>query len=225
MNQSPEYVTANHGVLGCTFHETYNRALTMHAIHGLGVTDNVAYKHLGHGFFIEDGIETDNTLTGRNAGTRGVGTITGGEYSWIGAVPGGLGTRWVGYGAALSIRPNVKPTFANAIIHLPPPPPTPPSITRHPPPAALGNLGLLTLRSFSLLNTDITPATFWITNPSNSFINNRAAGSGHGFGFWYGLSSHTKLVKKERFYHTSYTDFALARTLTRSLLPSPSPSP
>ena len=82
----------------------------MHAIHGLAVTDNVAYKHLGHGFFIEDGIETDNTLT--------------------------------------------------------------------------GNLGLLTLRSFSLLNTDITPATFWITNPSNSFINNRAAGSGHGFGFW-----------------------------------------
>lgn len=39
-----------------------------------------------------------------------------------------------------------------------------------------GNLGFHTLVSNALLNTDTTPATFWITNPNNTYRNNVAAG-------------------------------------------------
>ncbi|CAG9461071.1 unnamed protein product [Pedinophyceae sp. YPF-701] len=46
------------------------------------------------------------------------------------------------------------------------------------------NLGMLTRRSHSLLNTDTTPATFWITNPRNDYFGNVAAGS-LAYGFWY----------------------------------------
>eukprot|EP00007_Cunea_sp_BSH-02190019_P009900 CAMPEP_0174228976 /NCGR_PEP_ID=MMETSP0417-20130205/58_1 /TAXON_ID=242541 /ORGANISM="Mayorella sp, Strain BSH-02190019" /LENGTH=3668 /DNA_ID=CAMNT_0015306471 /DNA_START=321 /DNA_END=11327 /DNA_ORIENTATION=- len=52
-----------------------------------------------------------------------------------------------------------------------------------------GNLGLVTRESFSLLNTDATPATFWITNPNNIFRNNAAAGSDK-YGYWYDLPTH-----------------------------------
>ncbi|KXZ49223.1 hypothetical protein GPECTOR_22g814 [Gonium pectorale] len=48
-----------------------------------------------------------------------------------------------------------------------------------------GNLGVYTRDSYALLNTDTTPATFWITNPNNTVRHNRAAGSLNGFGFWY----------------------------------------
>ena len=51
------------------------------------------------------------------------------------------------------------------------------------------NLGLLTRRSFALLNTDYTPATFWITNPDNIVRHNVAAGSDH-YGFWYRAETH-----------------------------------
>jgi hypothetical protein len=40
--------------------------------------------------------------------------------------------------------------------------------------------------SFSLLNTDSTPACFWITHPDNIFVGNHAAGSPR-YGFWFDL--------------------------------------
>jgi hypothetical protein len=46
-----------------------------------------------------------------------------------------------------------------------------------------------TKRSWSLLNTDQTPACFWITHPNNIFIDNAAAGSDR-YGFWYDLQTH-----------------------------------
>ncbi|MGH7561779.1 MAG: G8 domain-containing protein [Gemmatimonadales bacterium] len=52
-----------------------------------------------------------------------------------------------------------------------------------------GNLGLLTRRPASgeaLLPSDVTPATFWLTNPANVVRGNASAGS-QGFGFWYAL--------------------------------------
>ncbi|HEX9893880.1 MAG TPA: G8 domain-containing protein [Gemmatimonadales bacterium] len=52
-----------------------------------------------------------------------------------------------------------------------------------------GNLGLVTRQPATgeqLLPSDVTPATFWITNPDNSFSGNVAAGS-RGFGFWFAL--------------------------------------
>ena len=51
------------------------------------------------------------------------------------------------------------------------------------------NVGLIAHRAFSLLNTDQTPAVFWITNPNNNFIRNRAVG-GHSFGFWFDAPTH-----------------------------------
>mmetsp|Transcript_20886 Transcript_20886/g.32272 ORF Transcript_20886/g.32272 Transcript_20886/m.32272 type:complete len:109 (+) Transcript_20886:122-448(+) len=48
------------------------------------------------------------------------------------------------------------------------------------------NLIMMVKRSMSLLNTDQTPACFWITNPDNNFVGNRAAGSDR-YGYWYDL--------------------------------------
>lgn len=43
--------------------------------------------------------------------------------------------------------------------------------------------------SEQMLQTDLSPASFWITNPSNTIINNRAAG-GDFYGFWYEVKPH-----------------------------------
>ena len=45
------------------------------------------------------------------------------------------------------------------------------------------NLGISTIQIWTLINTDVTAATFWITNPNNIIRRNRAAG-GDWFGFW-----------------------------------------
>lgn len=50
------------------------------------------------------------------------------------------------------------------------------------------NLGISTIQIWTLINTDITAATFWITNPNNIVRRNRAAG-GDWFGFWYKLEN------------------------------------
>jgi hypothetical protein len=52
------------------------------------------------------------------------------------------------------------------------------------------NLAVKTKRSWSLLNTDQTPASFWITHPDNQFIGNHAAGSDR-YGFWFDLQEHS----------------------------------
>lgn len=49
-------------VKSCAIHHTFNRALTFHGVHGLTAENNVAYRIKGHGFFLEDGIETGNVL-------------------------------------------------------------------------------------------------------------------------------------------------------------------
>ena len=48
------------------------------------------------------------------------------------------------------------------------------------------NLGVFVRASSSLLNVDITPATFWLVNANNIVRRNAAAGGTH-FGFWYRL--------------------------------------
>ena len=52
-----------------------------------------------------------------------------------------------------------------------------------------GNLAILARQSHALLSTDVTPANFWLTNPNNTVINNVAAGSTAGYGFWYRCDS------------------------------------
>ena len=51
------------------------------------------------------------------------------------------------------------------------------------------NLGVFVRESSSLLNDDITPATFWVTNPNNTIQHNAAAGGSH-FGYWYRMHGH-----------------------------------
>eukprot|EP00698_Gefionella_okellyi_P011072 TRINITY_DN2904_c0_g2_i1.p1 TRINITY_DN2904_c0_g2~~TRINITY_DN2904_c0_g2_i1.p1 ORF type:complete len:3969 (+),score=910.30 TRINITY_DN2904_c0_g2_i1:483-12389(+) len=99
-------------VRGCSMHNTYNRACTVHGTHNVHVEWNVAYNVMGHTFFIEDGIEQNNTL----------------QY----------------------------------------------------------NLASMTVPSYFNLNTDQTPASFWVTNPANYWRHNVAAGSDH-YGFWFRL--------------------------------------
>ena len=55
-----------------------------------------------------------------------------------------------------------------------------------------GNLGVMTRvppEGKRLLASDATPATFWMTNPDNTWRNNVAAGS-EGYGFWLALPEH-----------------------------------
>ena len=98
-----------------SIHDTYNRATTVHGVYYLTISNNVAYNTMGHTYFIEDGIESQNSF--------------------------------------------------------------------------INNLGITTRSSFSLLNVDQTPATFWITNPSNYIIGNHAVGS-DSYGFWYSMTLH-----------------------------------
>jgi hypothetical protein len=50
------------------------------------------------------------------------------------------------------------------------------------------NLVIKVKPSHSLLNTDSTPACFWITHPDNIFVGNHAAGSAR-YGFWFDLQT------------------------------------
>uniref|UniRef100_A0A672GVH9 Polycystic kidney and hepatic disease 1 (autosomal recessive)-like 1 n=1 Tax=Salarias fasciatus TaxID=181472 RepID=A0A672GVH9_SALFA len=102
-------------VRGCSIHQTFNRAVTIHNTHQLLVERNVIYDIMGGAFFIEDGIETQNIL----------------QY----------------------------------------------------------NLAVFVKQSTSLLNDDITPAAYWVTNPDNIIRHNAAAGGTH-FGFWYRMHEH-----------------------------------
>lgn len=41
---------------------SYNRCVTVHGSHNAAVEDNVCYDHIGHGYFLEDGSETNNSF-------------------------------------------------------------------------------------------------------------------------------------------------------------------
>jgi hypothetical protein len=51
------------------------------------------------------------------------------------------------------------------------------------------NLAVFVIGSSSLLNDDVTPASYWITNPNNTIQHNAAAGGTH-FGYWYRMHEH-----------------------------------
>ncbi len=46
----------------CSINTSYNRAITLHATDGVLLEGNVAYDHVGHGFFFEEGSERFNRL-------------------------------------------------------------------------------------------------------------------------------------------------------------------
>ena len=47
-----------------SIHDSYSRFVTVHGTHEAIVKDNVGYNCVGHGFFLEDGYETENKLIG-----------------------------------------------------------------------------------------------------------------------------------------------------------------
>jgi len=49
-------------VIGCSFHDSDNRWLTIHGTNYLVVRDNVGFRSKGHGFFLGDGTEVYNVL-------------------------------------------------------------------------------------------------------------------------------------------------------------------
>lgn len=51
------------------------------------------------------------------------------------------------------------------------------------------NLAVFVKQSTSLLNDDVTPAAYWVTNADNVIRHNAAAGGTH-FGFWYRMHEH-----------------------------------
>ena len=54
-----------------SIHHTYNRAIAIHGVHYLRVQNNIAFETLGHTYFVEDGVETKNVITGNlGANTR-----------------------------------------------------------------------------------------------------------------------------------------------------------
>jgi len=103
---------------GNSIWHSFSRCVTVHGTNDVTVANNVCYDHAGHGYFLEDGIETRNTFSGN------------------------LGV-----------------------------------LTRVPP------------EGKRLLASDATPATFWMTNPDNTWRGNVAAGS-EGHGFWLALPEH-----------------------------------
>jgi hypothetical protein len=56
-----------------SIHNSSNRCVTVHGTSGLRIQNNVCFDHVGHGFFLEDGAETDNIISGNlGLGTRSV---------------------------------------------------------------------------------------------------------------------------------------------------------
>jgi hypothetical protein len=98
--------------------KTFNRCVTVHGTNQAVVSGNICYNHLGHGYFLEDGIEHGNTIEGN-----------------------------------------------------------------------LGILARTPVTGEQVLASDLRPATFWITNPANTYNGNVAAGS-MGVGFWIALPLH-----------------------------------
>jgi hypothetical protein len=60
-------------VIGASIWDSHNRFLTIHGTDALVVRDCVGYKSIGHGFFLEDGTETNNILDNNLSVTVGPG--------------------------------------------------------------------------------------------------------------------------------------------------------
>lgn len=54
----------NSFITGCAVSDSFNRWITVHGTFGLGLTNNVGYRSLGHGFYLEDGVEQANVFEG-----------------------------------------------------------------------------------------------------------------------------------------------------------------
>ncbi len=51
-------------VKNSAIYESYNRCYTVHGTDNTELSDNVCYNHIGHGYFLEDGVEQGNVIKG-----------------------------------------------------------------------------------------------------------------------------------------------------------------
>jgi cell migration-inducing and hyaluronan-binding protein len=74
-------------VVNSSVWRSYNRCVTVHGTHDVTVADNVCFDHTGHGYFLEDGIETNNTIAGNLGLLSRIGTVIPSDASpatyWI----------------------------------------------------------------------------------------------------------------------------------------------
>ncbi|KAL4222901.1 Hemicentin-1 [Mactra antiquata] len=54
-------------IRGVSIHDTFARCITIHGSHGVEIIDNACYKHMGHGYFLEDGGELNTVFDGNLA--------------------------------------------------------------------------------------------------------------------------------------------------------------
>eukprot|EP01113_Clastostelium_recurvatum_P039916 TRINITY_DN614_c0_g1_i1.p1 TRINITY_DN614_c0_g1~~TRINITY_DN614_c0_g1_i1.p1 ORF type:complete len:1844 (-),score=383.73 TRINITY_DN614_c0_g1_i1:116-5647(-) len=54
---------ANHYVTDSSVHDSYFRCYAIHGTHGVLLSENTAYNAIGHCYFLEDGVEENNTIS------------------------------------------------------------------------------------------------------------------------------------------------------------------
>ena len=67
-------------VSSCSISDSFNRWVTVHGTFRLGLTNNVGYRSMGHGFYLEDGVEQQNVFDG-NCGILARAPVPG-EYDY-----------------------------------------------------------------------------------------------------------------------------------------------
>ena len=60
----PNNVPYDAYIKSSVIHRSFNRCVTLHETNGVTVQDNVCHDHYGHGYFLEEGNETNNTFDG-----------------------------------------------------------------------------------------------------------------------------------------------------------------
>jgi len=104
-----------------SFHNSFQRAVTIHASNNVHVTDNVAFKIMAHSFFVEDGVELGIVLEGN---------LVAGQLTSPGPIRSDMQAAcfWTA-SPANHWRNNVCAGGANGYWFQPPPQPTGPSFT------------------------------------------------------------------------------------------------
>ena len=72
-----------------SIHDTFSRCVTIHGTHNVTLENNVAYNHMGHCYFLEDGGEQHNTFVGNLGFGTKAGTLLPSDR------PGRVSTFWI----------------------------------------------------------------------------------------------------------------------------------
>ena len=151
-----------------SINESMTRWIVLHSTQGVTLARNVGYKSIGHGFYLEDGTETDNKFHS-NIGIfarAAIATVDAGDNFKVVANP--QNPRMVP--GILSDNQDPKdPKFATPNVANP---------------------------GFPYRSDVEYPTVFWITNGWNDFIGNMAAGAGTcGAAYWLVPASNMNMVE------------------------------